>query len=109
MRCSKIQDGTAVIDIIPKVRYRIPVFPVAPSLELLFKNPQLFESGLIVHPEMAEDNTIRTVVILNVGERSVRLSSRYRISGVNEERPELVETPLEIESSVSDEEPDNDK
>jgi hypothetical protein len=82
MRCSKLQDGIPVIDIIPKVRYRIPVRKSpAPTTEMLCRNSHLFSTGLLVHAELGDDSLVHNVIVLNLSERTVRLSSQYCIIG----------------------------
>lgn len=79
MRVSKLQspENIAAIDVIPKVRYKIPCKPYKHRTDLC--SPQFFEAGLLAIPHISSDGLVRHVVVCNLGERINRLCSGYQL------------------------------
>jgi hypothetical protein len=79
MRVSKTQgpEATPAIDVIPRVRYRIPCTPYEHRADL--QSPLLFEAGLLVVPEVCSSGPVRHVVVCNLGDRIHRLCSGCQV------------------------------
>jgi hypothetical protein len=79
MRVSKTQgpDALPAIDLIPRVRYKIPCLPYPHQADL--SSPHFFDAGLLVMAEPSADGLVRHVVVCNLGDRIHRLCTGCRV------------------------------
>lgn len=85
MRCFKYADNEPAIDLLPRVRYMLRVQPLSPQDKLARGSSLFFTHGLLILPVEEEIGLVRRVAVLNLSEKTVRVSNGREIicHGVN--------------------------
>ena len=73
MKCTKFNEGSPSIDLLPRVRYMLRVQPMPASQCYFAPSSLFFMKGLLLIPELEIDNMVRRVVAFNISEKTIRL------------------------------------
>ena len=75
MKCTKLQDGQPIIDLLPRVRYILRILPTVRKEDFPVASDLLFSCGLLLLPHNGRSTgEVDRVIAMNLSEKAVRLA-----------------------------------